>query len=372
MRPTDDRPDHADTPDGASPPLLSIGAFARMAGLAPNALRFYDDCGLLRPARVDPVTGYRFYRRNQERRARLVRRLRAGLPLVDAVTVLDGPPEQAEGILRDHLRATRAAAAVARTAVEDLLDALPAAGGTASARLGGPELGAAVRQVTPAAAEGEPWKAFPALGRVLVELEGDEVRLVATDRYRLAVRALRAEDADGPRRHALVDVPALRRATEWALRRAEVTVVLDGQDVRLRAGDETRTLTPYTEGEFPSYRSVLDDLPAPRHRVIADRAALCAAIGAGREADAGPLLLRAEGDEIVLSPPGAASDGVTLRAVCTGPPLRIAFDPVVLLAALDAGVGPDALLEVASTAGPVVVRSADQGSYTTLVMPVRD
>ncbi|MET7543776.1 hypothetical protein [Streptomyces sp. NPDC005507] len=29
---------------------LSIGAFARRVGLAPSALRFYDDCDVLRPA----------------------------------------------------------------------------------------------------------------------------------------------------------------------------------------------------------------------------------------------------------------------------------------------------------------------------------
>ena len=69
--------------------------------------------------------------------------------------------------------------------------------------------------------------------------------------------------------------------------------------------------------------------------------------------------------------PPAVADGTTLPALCSGPPLRIAFDPVVLLSALEASVGPDVLLEIASTTEPVVVRSADQGSFTTLVMPVR-
>ncbi|MET9428437.1 MerR family transcriptional regulator [Streptomyces sp. NPDC003036] len=83
----DDRDDN----DG----LLSIGAFARRVGLAPSALRFYDDCGVLRPARVDEVTGYRFYAPGQEPRAALLRRLReAGVPLTDASLVLDGPPER--------------------------------------------------------------------------------------------------------------------------------------------------------------------------------------------------------------------------------------------------------------------------------------
>lgn len=38
-----------------------IGAFAAMAGISAKTLRFYDQVGLLRPARVDSRTRYRFY-----------------------------------------------------------------------------------------------------------------------------------------------------------------------------------------------------------------------------------------------------------------------------------------------------------------------
>jgi DNA polymerase III subunit beta len=38
---------------------------------------------------------------------------------------------------------------------------------------------------------------------------------------------------------------------------------------------------------------------------------------------------------------------------------------------LSASVGPDALLEIVAQTRPVVVRSADQGTFTTLVMPTR-
>jgi len=37
--------------------LLSIGAFAVFTGLSINALRHYDEVGLLRPADVDKATG---------------------------------------------------------------------------------------------------------------------------------------------------------------------------------------------------------------------------------------------------------------------------------------------------------------------------
>ncbi|MFF5720159.1 MerR family transcriptional regulator [Streptomyces buecherae] len=62
--------------------LLTIGAFAKASRLSPKALRLYDELGLLTPARVDPVTGYRHYAPEQLDRARLVAWLRRlGMPL---------------------------------------------------------------------------------------------------------------------------------------------------------------------------------------------------------------------------------------------------------------------------------------------------
>ncbi|MFF8616281.1 MerR family transcriptional regulator [Streptomyces sp. NPDC015350] len=62
--------------------LLTIGAFAKASRLSPKALRHYDELGLLPPARVDPLTGYRFYAPEQLDRARLVAWLRRlGMPL---------------------------------------------------------------------------------------------------------------------------------------------------------------------------------------------------------------------------------------------------------------------------------------------------
>ncbi|MGH3438413.1 MAG: MerR family transcriptional regulator [Sciscionella sp.] len=62
--------------------LLTIGAFARASRLSPKALRLYDDLGLLPPARVDAVSGYRLYHPDQLEHARLVAWLRRlGMPL---------------------------------------------------------------------------------------------------------------------------------------------------------------------------------------------------------------------------------------------------------------------------------------------------
>jgi DNA-binding transcriptional MerR regulator len=72
--------------------LIPIGQFAAASQLSPKALRLYDDNGLLRPALVDPDSGYRFYRLEQLRSARLIGLLRsAGMPLVEIRRVLDDP-----------------------------------------------------------------------------------------------------------------------------------------------------------------------------------------------------------------------------------------------------------------------------------------
>jgi DNA-binding transcriptional MerR regulator len=77
----------------APPDLLSIGSFARRARLSHKALRLYAELGLLPPARVDPETGYRFYRAEQIERARLIgllRRLDMPLARIGRVLELSG------------------------------------------------------------------------------------------------------------------------------------------------------------------------------------------------------------------------------------------------------------------------------------------
>lgn len=86
--------------------LLSIGAFALVTGLSINALRHYDEVGLLRPASVDPVTGYRRYEPVQVRQARMICALRhVDLP-IDAVREVLADP--ADGTLRPVLLRHRA------------------------------------------------------------------------------------------------------------------------------------------------------------------------------------------------------------------------------------------------------------------------
>jgi DNA-binding transcriptional MerR regulator len=82
---------------------MSIGRFARQTGLSIGALRHYAEIDLLRPARVDPETGYRYYTGDQLDLARLIAVLRdLDVPLGLVREVLDLSPALIRAKLTQH------------------------------------------------------------------------------------------------------------------------------------------------------------------------------------------------------------------------------------------------------------------------------
>ena len=108
--------------------LLTIGAFARASRLSPKALRLYDSLGLLTPAHVDEVSGYRFYQPDQLERARLVAWLRRlGMPLARIGAVCDlarEAPDQAAGLVAAYWAQTETELTARRALAADLISYL--------------------------------------------------------------------------------------------------------------------------------------------------------------------------------------------------------------------------------------------------------
>jgi DNA-binding transcriptional MerR regulator len=83
--------------------VMPIGRFARRTGLSVGALRHYADVGLLEPARIDPQTGYRYYREDQLPVARRIAALRQlDVPLRVLRMVRDAPPAELRGRLAGY------------------------------------------------------------------------------------------------------------------------------------------------------------------------------------------------------------------------------------------------------------------------------
>lgn len=83
--------------------MFTIGDFARHGRVSVRMLRHYDATGLLRPARVDPASGYRFYEAGQLARLNRIIALKdLGFTLDQVHAMLDEQvsAEQLRGMLR--------------------------------------------------------------------------------------------------------------------------------------------------------------------------------------------------------------------------------------------------------------------------------
>jgi DNA polymerase III sliding clamp (beta) subunit (PCNA family) len=147
-----------------------------------------------------------------------------------------------------------------------------------------------------------------------------------------------------------------------------VRLRLDEHATRLE-GDGQDLVLPTVAGQFPSYQSVLAGLPPAAGRVAVDRRRLADELIALGDAE---VVVLATGDRHLDVRVDGDRHGVRLPAIGAGEPLAVAFRPRLLLGALEVSVGPEVLLQLPGQEGrPVVVRSADQGTFTTIVMPVR-
>lgn len=105
---------------------LTIGDFSRVTFLSVKTLRHYHRAGLLEPAEVDPVTGYRRYASDQIPIAQVIRRFRElNMPLEDIGSVLRASDQEARSeLISAHLARLEESLAETQRAVASLRDLL--------------------------------------------------------------------------------------------------------------------------------------------------------------------------------------------------------------------------------------------------------
>ncbi|HAH17669.1 MAG TPA: MerR family transcriptional regulator [Eubacterium sp.] len=70
--------------------MLKIGEFSKLSRISIRMLRHYDDIGLLKPAEIDDMTGYRYYHEEQLFVAGRITSLKdMGFALADIIKILD-------------------------------------------------------------------------------------------------------------------------------------------------------------------------------------------------------------------------------------------------------------------------------------------
>lgn len=358
--------------------MRSIGEMARDSGLNVSALRFYDRAGVLVPARVDPVSGYRWYGPEQLEEAGLLARLRrAGMPLADVRLVLAGWSAADTGLVREllhaHLRRLERGLSDARTefsALRALLDlrenpmTVPRTATAAELTVSAPGLAAALDAVRFAAGTDPE---LPMLGGVLFDIEDGELHTVATDRYRMAVARTGATGHGGPRVQIIVPTPLADAMRALLGGEGPVRLTVDGDRATLEAGD--RQTSGHCLGhDFPDYRRLVH-LPAGR-RALVDVPAFRKTLETGPVRASEPH--DQDGPSVTLSVLDVTADGtVALCGNDCDAGTHVAVNRDFLLQALAAGARDRLILEFGAPTAPLAVRRPDDEDTFSILMPVR-
>jgi DNA polymerase-3 subunit beta len=248
-----------------------------------------------------------------------------------------------------------------------------------SGSVGSDAFAAAVAAVAVAAGRDD---ALPVLTGIRVEIDGEQITLAATDRYRLAMRTLKWQPLE-PAMQATALVPArtLADAAKSLTSGAEVSIALSsastGEGLIGLAGSGRSTTSRLLDGEFPKYRSLLPDSSSAT--AIVDSTALTDAVRrvALVASRTSPIRLSFSSDGVSLEAGGVdeAEANESLPANFDGEALTIAFNATYLLDGLGSLDSDEAQLAFTGPTKPAVLTGKTDGNgesdHKYLLMPVR-
>jgi len=239
-------------------------------------------------------------------------------------------------------------------------------------------LAEALRQVVRAASNDD---ARPLLTGVLVSAEGDGVRMVATDSYRLALRDV-AGTSPLPEGTDQILIPAR------ALTEVQRLLPGAGKDdgavlaVGFSVGDLDATFsvggvsltTRLLDGRFPDYRQLIP--PSYPNKLQVGKEALLDALRRVRllvRDNTTPvrLSMRSGGVELTVVSQEVGHASEDIDADYDGEELTIAFNPTYLIEGVEAALGDDVIVETLDATKPATVSAPDHDDYRYLLMPVR-
>jgi DNA polymerase III subunit beta len=214
----------------------------------------------------------------------------------------------------------------------------------------------------------------PVLTGILVSATGDELRMVATDSYRLAVKETKLEaplegtvEANVPAR-ALQELSRIVGQAEGG----ELAVSVRTNQVVFEAGGVVLS-SRLIDGQFPNYRQLLPESYEHELRLsggevtdVVRRISLLAQKNA-------PLRLAFREGELTVSArtPDIGEASETIPVPFAGEPLEIGFNPDFLRDGLESGDGADVVLKLISPLRPGLIQAADGSGFLYLLMPIR-
>jgi len=214
----------------------------------------------------------------------------------------------------------------------------------------------------------------PVLTGVLVSASGEEMTMVATDSYRLAVKRTELENGVGGELEANIPAKALRELGRLVSAGGveKVAVSLLPNQAVFKAGDvllDTRLI----DGQFPNFRQLLPEsyehdvrLPRGEFLEVVRRVSQLAQRNA-------PLRLAFSQGELKVSAstPDIGDAEEAMPAAFEGETLEIGFNPEFLREGIESVEGDEVMLRLISPLRPGLLQPVGNEDFRYLVMPIR-
>jgi len=215
----------------------------------------------------------------------------------------------------------------------------------------------------------------PHLTGVLVSASGQELRMVATDSYRLSVKETSLEQPLDGEFEANVPARTLQElgriaGTDDADGEIEIAA-LENQVVFTVA--DTVLSSRLVEGRFPNYRQLLPETFEHELRLsTAELLEVVRRISLLAQKNAPLRMAFSEGTlEVSAQTPDVGEASESLPVPFKGEPLEIGFNPEFLRDGLESAESDELILKLISPLRPGLIESGDDGGFTYLVMPIR-
>ncbi len=214
----------------------------------------------------------------------------------------------------------------------------------------------------------------PVLTGILVSASGSDVRMVATDSYRLSVKETTLETPLATAFEVNVPARALQELARLAAHAEEgsLTISVRQNQVVFVLGEAVLS-SRLIDGQFPNYRQLLPEtfehelrISGPELRDVVRRVSLLAQKNA-------PLRLSFTPGELTVSAqtPDIGEAQESLPVNFQGEPLEIGFNPEFLRDGLEAIEEGDVLLKLISALRPGLLEAGDGSGFVYLIMPIR-
>src|SRR6202012_5199918 len=248
---------------------------------------------------------------------------------------------------------------------------LPSAGDADPIRIPSSALATSIDLVARAASRDD---MRPVLTGVFVTAKENEMTMVATDSYRLAVKRTELESPLSGEIEANIPARALRELARVLAAEGvdHAAITLKPNQAIFEAGSITLT-TRLIEGQFPNFRqlppeSYEHDVRLPRSEFldVARRISQPAHRNAPLRFSCNPgkRTVPAEAPDV-----GAAREPIP--AAFEGEPMEIGFNPRYLREAIESVAGDEVLLRLISPLRPGLMQPVDNEDFRYLVMPIR-